>query len=213
MVVLLKWSLGQHRLLFYIMSLGGDTRFALSLRLSVHPSVCRRHGFRSVIQYCFGISISNCICMLYVAMDRSLLIFSDVTFTMAAWQPYWIVWFPYSKFWLAFSIRSKLHLCTWEEAYWPIDFQQCHFQTGHLAAMLNCLVFGLCRWHGCWGVTQICFEISISNFIWILSVAMEKNLLIFSDITFKMAAWLSSWVFQFPDSNYSLALKIKSKLQ
>ena len=27
-------------------------------------------------------------------MGRSLLIFSDVTFKMAAWWPYWIFWFP-----------------------------------------------------------------------------------------------------------------------
>ena len=57
---------------------------------SVRPSVCRRHGFRSVSQVCFGISISNFICMLMVVIGRSLSIFSDVTFKIAAWQPYWI---------------------------------------------------------------------------------------------------------------------------
>ena len=61
---------------------------------SVRLSVCRRHGFRSISQVCFGISISNFICMLMVAIGRSLLIFSDVTFKMAAWRPYWIFWFP-----------------------------------------------------------------------------------------------------------------------
>ena len=61
-----------------------------SVRPSVRPSVCRRHGFRSISQVCFGISISNFICMLMVAISRSLLIFRDVTFKMAAWQPYWI---------------------------------------------------------------------------------------------------------------------------
>ena len=55
---------------------------------SVRPSVCRRHGFRSISQVCFGISISNFICMLMVAIGRSLLIFSDVTFKMTAWRPY-----------------------------------------------------------------------------------------------------------------------------
>ena len=69
---------------------GGYTGFTLSVRLSVRPSVCRRHGFRSITQVCFGISISNFICMLMVAISRSLLIFSDVTFKMAAWRPYWI---------------------------------------------------------------------------------------------------------------------------
>ena len=87
---------------------GGYTGFTLSVRLSVCPSVCRRHGFRSISQVCFGISISNFICMLMVAIGRSLLIFSDVTFKMAAWQPYWIFWFPDSNFTLALNINFKL---------------------------------------------------------------------------------------------------------
>ena len=79
-----------------------------SVRLSVCPSVCRRHGFRSISQVCFGISISNLICMLMVAIGRSLLIFSDVTFKMADWRPYWIFWFPDSNFTLALNINFKL---------------------------------------------------------------------------------------------------------
>ena len=51
-----------------------------SVCLSVCPSICRRHGFQSVTRVCLGISISNFMCMLFVAMARSLLIFSDVTF-------------------------------------------------------------------------------------------------------------------------------------
>ena len=68
---------------------GGYTGFTLSVR----PFVCRRHGFRSISQVCFGISISNFICMLMMAIGRSLLIFSNVTFRMVAWRPYWIFWF------------------------------------------------------------------------------------------------------------------------
>ena len=74
----------------------------------VRPSVCRRHGFRSISQVCFGISISNLICMLIVAIVRSLLIFSDVTFKMAAWRSYWVFWFPDSNFTLALNINFKL---------------------------------------------------------------------------------------------------------
>ena len=59
-----------------------------SVGLSVCPSVCRRHGFRSISEVCFGILISNFICMLMVAIGRSLLIFSNVTFKLAAWHPY-----------------------------------------------------------------------------------------------------------------------------
>ena len=87
---------------------GGYTGFTLSVCPSVRPSVCRRHGFRSISQVCFGISISNFICMLMVAIGRSLLIFSDVTFKMAAWRPYWIFWFPDSNFTLALHINFNL---------------------------------------------------------------------------------------------------------
>ena len=80
----------------------------LSVCPSVRPSVCRRHGFRSITQVCFGISISNFICMLMVAISRSLLIFSDFTFRKAAWRPYWIFWFPDSNFTLALNINFKL---------------------------------------------------------------------------------------------------------
>ena len=50
---------------------GGYTGFTLSVR----PSVCRRHGFRSISQVCFGIAIWNFICILMVVIGRSLLIF------------------------------------------------------------------------------------------------------------------------------------------
>ena len=80
----------------------------LSVRPSVRPSVCRRHGFRSISQVCFGISILNFICMLMVAIGRSLFVFSDVTYKMAAWRPYWIFWFPDSNFTLALNINFKL---------------------------------------------------------------------------------------------------------
>ena len=87
---------------------GGGVYWIHLVRPSVRPSVCRRHGFRSISQVCFGISISNFICMLMVAIGRSLLIFSDVTLKMAAWRPYWIFWFPDSNFTSALNINFKL---------------------------------------------------------------------------------------------------------
>ena len=44
-------------------------------------------------------------------------------------------------------------------------------------------------------------------------VVIGKSLLIFSEVTFKMAAWWPYWIFWFPDSNFSLALNINSKLK
>ena len=90
---------------------GGYTGFTLSVRLSVCPSVrpsVWRHGFRNISQVCFGISISNFICMLMLAIGRSLLIFSEVTFKMASWRPYWSFWFLDSNFTLALKINFKL---------------------------------------------------------------------------------------------------------
>ena len=84
---------------------GGYTGFTLSVHPSVCPSVCRRHGFQSISQVSFGISISNFTCMLMVAIGKSLLIFSNVTFKMAAWRPYWIFWFPDSNYTLALNIN------------------------------------------------------------------------------------------------------------
>ena len=124
----------------------------------VRLSVCRRHGFRSVTRVCLGISISDFICMLFVAMVRSLLIVSDVTFKMAAWWPYWIFRFLDSNFILALDIKSKLHwhiICVlgkkpidfhihvvWGHGPKPKHFQVCHFINGHLAAILDILVSG-----------------------------------------------------------------------
>ena len=36
---------------------------------------------------------------------------------------------------------------------------------------------------------------------------------IFSDVNFKMAAWQPYWIFLFPNSKFSFALNINSKLQ
>ena len=149
-----------------------------------------------------------------VAIGKSLLIFSDVAFKMAAWRPYWIFWFPDSNFTLALNVNFKLK---WHNTYVyvsePIDFQQRHFQNGRLAAILDFSISGLCSWQGFRDVSQVCFGISISNFICTLMVVIGKSLLIFSKVKFKMAAWWPYWIFWFLDSNFSLALNINSKLK
>ena len=95
-----------------------------SVCLSVCPSVCRRHGFRSVTQVCFGISIWNFICMLLVAMGRSLFIFSNVSFKMAAWQPSWVFRFLDSNlFGFEYQVQTSVahYQCVWKDAYWFSD--------------------------------------------------------------------------------------------
>ena len=84
------------------------------VRPSVCPSVCRRHGFRSISQVCWAMSLSKwppgghigffgfrtlTLLWLWIStsnfsgtilmyMGRCLLIFSNVIFKMAAWRPY-----------------------------------------------------------------------------------------------------------------------------
>ena len=166
--------------------------------------LCRWHGFRSLSQVCCGISISNFICMLMVVIGRCLLIFSDVTFKMAAWWPYWIFWFPDSNFSLTLNINSKLKWHnTYVGAYW-------------FSAML------ISKWPPGGHIGFVCFRALTLVWLWIstpnlsgtiLTIYMGKSLLIFRDVTFKMAAWRPYWIFWFPDSNFSLALNINCKLQ
>ena len=140
-------------------------------------------------------------------MGRSLLIFSDVTFKKAAWGPYWIFRLSCPSFILSLSIMSKLqwHI-TCEHRKAPIDFQQCHFQNGLLAAILVFQVSGL---YGFCSVTQACFRISISYFICMLFVSMGRSLLILRVVSFKIAAWRPYSIFRFQTLNYCLALNIK----
>ena len=148
-----------------------------SVRPSVRPSACRRHGFRSISLVCFGISISNFICMLMVVIGRSLLIFSDITFKMAAWQPYWIFWFPDSNFTLALNINTKLQQHnTYVYGYEPIDFQLHHFKNGRLAAIYDFSVSRLGRRHGFRSISQVWFGISVSNFMCMLLLVIGRSL-------------------------------------
>ena len=111
---------------------------------------------------------SNFICILFVAMGRSLLVFSDVTFKMAAWRPSWIFLFPDSNFTLALNIKSKLqwHI-TRVYGKEPIDFQQCHFQNVRLVAILDFAVSGL--------LTSVLLWISNANFSSTLPVCMPND--------------------------------------
>ena len=109
------------------------------------------HGFPCITSVCFGISNLNFICVLFVAMDQSLFIFSDVTFKKGQNGSH----LEFFSFRFEYQVQSSVahYLCIWNEACW--------------------------------------FSV---------------------DVTFKIAAWRPYWIFQFPDSNFSLALNIKSKL-
>ena len=152
------------------------------------------------------VSVSNFMCMFMVVIGRSLLIFSDVTFKMAAWQPYWISWFPDSNFNSALNINSKLsvaqYLCIWVGAYWFSATLISKWPPG-----------GHIGFFGFRTLTLVWLWISTPNFSCTVLMYMGRSLLIFSDVDFKMAAWQPYWIFWFPDSNFSLALNMNSKLQ
>ena len=65
-------------------------------------------GFQALTLVWLWISTPNFSCTMLMYMSKSLLIFSDVNFKMAAWRPYWIFWFPDSNFSSALNINSKL---------------------------------------------------------------------------------------------------------
>ena len=67
----------------------------------------------------------------------------------------------------------------------PIDFQWPHFLNGCLVAILD---FSVSGWHGFGSVTQVCFGISVSNFMCMSFVAVGRSLTIVSYVAFKMAA-------------------------
>ena len=86
-------------------------------------SVSGRHGFGSVTQICFGISVSNFMCMFLVAVGRSLMIVSYVAFKMAA------LWF-----WTMFNCNPPIAHCyplLWGGGilvdHWSTISSYCHF--------------------------------------------------------------------------------------
>ena len=179
-------------------------------------------------------------------MGRSLLIFSDVTFKMAAWQPYWIFVCrrhgPERNSSLLWNFNFKFHVQVVSgHRQKPIDFQRRHFQNGRLVAILDFFssrslslsstlnilrleyqIQILHAWYlwlwveayrfwailvtkwspgshiGFFGFRTLTlgwFWISTPNFNSTLLVSMGRSLLIFSDVTFKMAAWRPFWFF------------------
>ena len=68
---------------------------------------------------------------------------------------------------------------------WPIDFQWPNFLNVCLVAILD---FSVSEWHGFGSVTQVCFGISVSNFMCMSHVAVGRSLTIFSYVAIKMAA-------------------------
>ena len=101
--------------------------------LSVCLSVCRQHGFQSLLwnfNFKFHVHV-DC-----GHRQKSPLFFSNVSFKMATWWPYWIFWFPDSVWlWIStpsFSSKILVYMCRS-----LLIFSDSHFQNGCLAAILD----------------------------------------------------------------------------
>ena len=172
----------------------------------------RFFSFRTLTLVWLWMSSPNFIDTSLVCMGRSLLIFSDITFKMAAWQPYLIFFvsglFSWHGFWsvtldcfgFQFHISYSCCLWSWTKAFW--------FK---FASLSKWPPGGHIGFFSFWILTVVCHWISSPNFSSKLHVLMERSLLIFRNVTFKMYARRPYWIFQFPDTNFSLALNIKSK--
>ena len=139
-----------------------------------------------------------------VVIGKSLLIFNDVTFKMAAWWPYWFFGFQtLTLVWFLISTPnlSSTILCICVGAYW-------------VSAML------ISKWPP--GSHIVFFWFPDSNFSlalninsklkWHILVYMGRSLLIFST---SLSKWLPGGHIGFFGfrTNFSLALNINSKLQ
>ena len=147
----------------------------------------------------------------------SLYICSYITFKMATWQPYWIFQCPglptevgihlvrlsacpsvddmvaavQLKFTLEFQFRISYVFSLWlrAEAYLFSTMSLSKWPPGSHSGFFSF-----------WTITLVWLWKSSPNCTGPSFVCMGKNLLIFSNVTFKMAAWWPYWIFQHLDS-------------
>ena len=157
-------------------------------------SVYGWHGFGSVTQVCFGISVSNFMCMSFVAVGRSLTIVSYVAFKIAA------LWF-----WTMFSCNPPIAHChplLWGGGilvdHWStisslyLTNLLCHFSK----SIHNTVVWKLKRsfcignenWHAgggqCWGNHPVTLSCLLSHCnSWKIRYPV-----------FRRVAWINEWV-------------------
>ena len=108
-------------------------------------------------------------------MCRSLYIFSNVNFKMAARLPYWI-----------FLVSGLTLVWLWISTP-NFSGTILMYMGKSLLIFSDLLDFSVSGWHGFGSVTQVCFGISVSNFMCMSFVAVGRSLTIVSYVAFKMA--------------------------
>ena len=84
--------------------------------------------------------------------------------------------------WISTPNFSGKYLCIWVRAYWfPVTSFSKWLPGGHIR-------FSVSEWHGFGSVIQVCFGISVSNFMCMSLVGVGRSLTIVSYVAFKMAA-------------------------
>ena len=134
--------------------------------------------FRSLTQFCCGISISNFMCVLFVAMGRIQLNFSDVTLK---WTPgghigffgFWTL----ILIWLSIStpnFRNTLPVCM-----------------GGSLLIFNDVKFKMVAWwlYLTFLFPDFNFRLAFPNFIIMLLVSSRQKNINFGGVRFKMVAW------------------------
>ena len=142
----------------------------------------RFFSFQTLTLVWLWISSPNIRSKLLVCMERSLLVFGNVTFKMAAWWPYWIFQFPDSNLSPNFSSTLLVYMQRSLLIFIDVTFKMAGWWPYWIF-----LVSGL--------ITLVWLWISSPNFSSKLLVYMERSLSIFSNVTFKMAAWQPYWIF------------------
>ena len=148
----------------------------------------RWYGFRNTIQVCFGISISNFMCMFLVAKQK------PIDFQPSHFQNCWLAaildffGFRALTLVLALNVNSKTlvahYMCFLVETYWiwMMSDSKCP-SGGHVG------YFGFQTLAIVWPL------VSTPNFVSTLLISMGRSIWIMSDIILKMAAWPPYWIF------------------
>ena len=124
-------------------------------------SVSGWHGFGSVTQVCFGISVSNFMCMSFVAVGRSLTIVSYVAFKMAA------LWF-----WTMFNCNPPIAHC--HPLLWGGGILIDHWST------ISSSIRGMCSllmiWYKDMGVSSVLHKTSFQKILqfWMCEIGHES---------------------------------------
>ena len=142
--------------------------------------VCRRYGFWSVNHVCFGISVSNFMCMPFVAMDINLLISAT---PLSKWPPHgYIEYFSFQTLTIVWLRQSTPNFSS--------TFLVCIDRS---LLVFSDVIFKVAIWRP----YCFCFQtLTIFSFEYI---CMGRSISVFSNGTLKMAAWQLYWIFWFPD--------------